>query len=80
MGSNFHTAVPGLETDAGCRGDLVTERLVYAYGAAGASPVGATSDATIDALDGIAGDCRPLRQTGDSSPRDGRRAAARPLD
>ena len=54
VGANFHTVVPGLVTDEGCRGDLVTERMLYVYGSSAAGPLGATASETTDALDAFA--------------------------
>lgn len=39
LGPDFGTAVPGLDADRGCAGDLIGERLLYRYGAAAASPL-----------------------------------------
>src|SRR5262245_39175712 len=54
VGSTFHTVVPGLVSDKGCRGDIVAERLIYTYGAAVAGPRGATAPETTEAIDALA--------------------------
>jgi hypothetical protein len=54
LGSTFHTVVPGLVSDQGCRGDLVAERLIYRYGASVSAPLGATAPATTADLDALA--------------------------
>lgn len=46
----FSTQVPGLTDDAGCAGDLVAERLIYAYGSAVANPLSGPTDARVTAL------------------------------
>jgi hypothetical protein len=54
VGGSFHTVVPGLVSDQGCRGDLVSERMLHVYGSSAAAPLGATASPTTDTLDALA--------------------------